>query len=108
MTDSDPRNMNTSHKYRPQTVLMQDIQKNADGRMGSGSPSARTVSDLDVLNFLQAFTSEVDSAISVSSPNPFLNMTVFLIRSHAEGRVVTSSTLIAASDVPYATGRRKL
>jgi multiple sugar transport system substrate-binding protein len=108
MTDSDPRNMNASHKNRPQTVLMQDIQKNVDGRMGAGSPSTRTVSDLDVLNFLQAFTSEVDSAISVSSPNPFLNMTVFLIRSHAEGRVVTSSTMIAASEVPYATGRRKL
>ena len=44
----------------------------------------------------------------MSSSDPFLNMTIFLIRSHTDGRLVTASTLIAASDVPYATGRRKM
>ncbi|NKB28004.1 MAG: extracellular solute-binding protein [Rhodobacteraceae bacterium] len=91
------------------SVLMQDIQKNADPQ---ASEPVRTgiaaASDLDVLSFLSAFTSEVDTALSTSMPNPFLNMAMFLIRSHGEGRVVTASTLINASDVPYATGRRKL
>jgi multiple sugar transport system substrate-binding protein len=100
--------MNTSNSDRRQTVLMQDIQKDGDRRKAVGSPNTSAVGDLDVLNFLQAFVSEVESATSTSSPNPYLNMTVFLIRSHADGRVVTTSALIAASEVPYATGRRKL
>ncbi len=108
MNDSDPRKMNTSNSDRRQTVLMQDIQKDGDRRKAVGSPNTSAVGDLDVLNFLQAFVSEVESATSTSSPNPYLNMTVFLIRSHADGRVVTTSALIAASEVPYATGRRKL
>jgi multiple sugar transport system substrate-binding protein len=109
MTDSDPRKTNTSTKDGPRTVLMQDIQKDSDNRgAGVSSGASSIVDDTAVLDFLQAFTSELDSALTTSFANPYLNMTVFLIRSHAEGRVVTSSTLIAASDVPYATGRRKL
>ena len=63
MTDSDPRKTNTSNKDRPRTVLMQDIHKDGDKR-GAGVPSGTTsvVDDTAVLDFLQAFNSELDSA----------------------------------------------
>ena len=109
MSDSHPPPTNTSTKDGQRSVLMQDIQKNAHARRSETADRAATsASDMDVLNFLQTFTSELETALPTSAPNPFLNMAIFLIRCHAEGRVATASTLIAASDVPYATGRRKL
>jgi multiple sugar transport system substrate-binding protein len=33
---------------------------------------------------------------------------MFLVRNHIEGKTVTASTLVAASEVPYATARRKM
>jgi hypothetical protein len=57
---------------------------------------------------LQAFTSEVDSRDFRIISKPLSEYDSLLITATQRVRVVTSSTLIAASDVPYATGRRKL
>ena len=109
MSDSRNRPETPSTRDGQRSVLMQDIQKTATSNAHETVDQADAgASDVDVLNFLQAFNGELESALSMSSSNPFLNMTIFLIRSHTDGRLVTASTLIAASDVPYATGRRKM
>ena len=63
---------------------------------------------LDVIGFLELLVSEVDAGLEPSAPNPYLNMSLHLMRSHLEGRTVTSSSLVAAAGVPYATAMRKL
>ena len=61
-----------------------------------------------VLLFLQDVTVEIDTSLEPNTPNPHLNMILHLLRSHGEGRVVSPSSMVAASGVPYATGTRKL
>ncbi len=111
--------MNDSQKAKPITrlekdrasVKMQDIQNDyltsgqANIADSTGKPHASTLS---VIGFLEDFNGEVDTALGNTSPNPYMNMTAFLIRNHLEGKTVTPSALIAAAGVPYATGRRKL
>jgi len=63
---------------------------------------------LALIGFLDEFGPEVESALELSQPNPFLNMAAHLMRCHLEARVVTASALVAASGVPYATAMRKL
>jgi len=58
--------------------------------------------------FLQDVMNELDAALEPSAPNPYLNMCLNLLRSHLDGRVVTASSLVASSGVPYATAMRKL
>lgn len=89
-------------------MLMQEIQKATATAHERVEPSTAQSGIVNVLDFVQEFNSELDTALAIATTNPFLNMTLFLIRSHADGRLVTASTLISASDVPYATGRRKL
>ena len=94
-----------------QSVLMQDIQNelSSPGRTATRLNAASDGRDLlRVIDFLQAFTAEVDTALETTAPNPFLNMAMFLIRNHLEGKTVTASTLVAAAEVPYATARRKM
>lgn len=71
-------------------------------------PAQNSVEMLEITGFLEAFTSEVDAALELSAPNPYLNMATHLIRNHLEGKTVTASALVAASGVPYATATRKL
>ena len=61
-----------------------------------------------LIGFLDEIGPEVESALELSQPNPYLNMAAHLMRCHLEARVVTASTLVAASGVPYATAMRKL
>jgi multiple sugar transport system substrate-binding protein len=63
---------------------------------------------VEVTDFLDALTMEIDTAFDLTAPNPYLNMATHLIRHHVQGRMVTGSSLVAASGVPYATGTRKL
>jgi len=65
--------------------------------------------DLDrVVRFLEELCVELDTALEPTTPNPHLNMILHLLRSHVEGRLVSASSLVAASGVPYATAMRKL
>ncbi|MBM1221334.1 extracellular solute-binding protein [Ponticoccus sp. SC2-23] len=61
-----------------------------------------------VILFLQELYVELDTSIDPNTPNPHLNMILHLLRSHAEGRVVSPSSMVAAAGVPYATATRKL
>ncbi len=62
----------------------------------------------EILGFVEALSSEIDTALEIGEPNPHLNMVTALLKAHASGRIVTATMLIAASGVPYATARRKL
>lgn len=106
MADSKTSRMNISGGGST-SVLMQNIH-NGHFSTERGSPALDGSDILQVIQFLQAFSNEVDTALETTSANPYLNMAMFLIRSHLEGRTVTASTLVAASEVPYATARRKM
>ena len=109
MTDSKGIQAITLINDGQRSVLMQDIQiPNTTTARGKVSLIDAQTSNVNVLDFMQAFNNELESALSISTTNPFMNMSIFLVRSHTEGRIVTASTLISASGVPYATGRRKL
>jgi len=108
MSDSNDPHATKPRKGGNQSVLMQEIQKATATAHERVEPSTAQSGIVNVLDFVQEFNSELDTALAIATTNPFLNMTLFLIRSHADGRLVTASTLISASDVPYATGRRKL
>ncbi|MEY8119322.1 ABC transporter substrate-binding protein [Falsihalocynthiibacter sp. BN13B15] len=103
--------MNTSRKDGLAPLKMQDILKdnlNTPGVHSGAAPTKGGVEVLRVIGFLEAFTSEVDTALEITAPNPYLNMALTLIRNHVEGKAITASALVAASGTPYATGRRKL
>jgi multiple sugar transport system substrate-binding protein len=61
-----------------------------------------------IVEFLETLMTEIDSAVEPRAPNPYLNMSLHLLRSHVEGRIVTASSLVDTSGVPYATAMRKL
>ncbi len=63
---------------------------------------------LGLIEFLDGFTLELETALELYAPNPFLKMATHLIRNHLEGKTVTPSSLAAASGVPYATAMRRL
>ncbi len=76
---------------------------------GGTAASGTARGDLqNVAEYLDALAFEIDTAFDLSAPNPYLGMAVHLVRHHGEGRMVTASSLIGASGVPYATGVRKL
>jgi multiple sugar transport system substrate-binding protein len=79
------------------------------GSLGRGSPQLSDSSDLEqTLAFIEAFSIERNAILEPSAPDPFLNMAVFLMRCHLEGKTVTPSALVANAGVPYATGVRKM
>ncbi len=61
-----------------------------------------------VVDFLGELCVELDSSLEPTTPNPHLNMILHLLRGHIEGRLVSASSMAAASGVPYATAMRKL
>lgn len=63
---------------------------------------------LQLIDFLDDFSTELETALDLFTPNPFLRMATHLIRNHLEGKLVTSSSLAAASGVPYATAMRRI
>ncbi|MFZ5962816.1 ABC transporter substrate-binding protein [Thalassococcus sp. BH17M4-6] len=63
---------------------------------------------LQILSFLDDFGNELEDTIELFAPNPYFRMALHLIRGHLDGRIVTPTSLIGASRVPYATGTRRL
>ncbi|QIE43574.1 extracellular solute-binding protein (plasmid) [Rhodobacteraceae bacterium SC52] len=93
-----------------QTQLAQDTpttQRRIGGSDG-GLAGAATPELNRVVHFLQEISLEIDTSLDPNTPNPHFNMILHLLRSHAEGRMVSPSSMVAASGVPYATGTRKL
>ena len=63
---------------------------------------------LGVIDFLEQFTTEINAALELTAPNPYLTMAAHVIHAHLDGRTLTATSLVAASGVPYATAMRKL
>jgi multiple sugar transport system substrate-binding protein len=61
-----------------------------------------------VVSFLDDLCLEIDTSLEPNTVNPHLNMILHLMRGHLEGRLVSSSSMVSASGVPYATAMRKL
>lgn len=103
----------TSKAKRPRTVNMaaRNYIQNGHG-VGANAldaGSAGMAAKLDqVVQFLEDLTAEIDSTLDPSSPNPYLKMSLHLLRCHMEGRIVTASSLVDTAGVPYATAMRKL
>ncbi len=71
--------------------------------------SSQILSDtMSNLDFLEDLTREIEGALELSLPNPYLNMMLHLIRNHFEGKPVTQTSLVAISGVPYATALRRV
>ena len=92
-------------------MVVENISQNGyrAGTKSFDSGSAVMIATLDrVVSFLEDLMSEINSSVEPRSPNPYLNMSLHLLRSHLEGRIVTASSLVDTSGVPYATAMRKL
>ncbi len=84
-----------------------NTMSSTDAAMRVVSPDAKT-EILQVVGFLESFGEELEGAIDAYTPNPYLRMSLHLIRNHLEARIVTPTSLIGASGVPYATANRRL
>ncbi|MBV0911832.1 extracellular solute-binding protein [Anianabacter salinae] len=72
-------------------------------------PTAGPEPELDrVVGFLGELMVEIDTSLDPNTPNPHLSMILNLLRGHLEGRLVSPSSLVASSGVPYATAMRRL
>ena len=63
---------------------------------------------LRILSYLEDCSNELETALDLYDPNPVFRMALFAIKGHLEARVMTPTSLIAASNVPYATANRRL
>ncbi len=99
-----------SHGKTP-IVKMENIQNEGFTKVAAGHELAAGNGQTALpaaLQFLEALSSEIDTALEVGEPNPHLNMVMALLKAHLGGKTVTATMLIAAAGVPYATARRKL
>lgn len=71
-------------------------------------PAQAKTDMLQIIAFLEEFSDEIEGTAELSAPNPNLRMTLHLLRGHVEAKVVTPTSLISASRVPYATATRRL
>jgi len=71
------------------------------------SPQVRSEM-LRILSFLEDFGEELETSVELFAPNPYFRMTLHLVRGHLEAKTVTPTSLIGASQVPYATATRRL
>ncbi|MEI4232934.1 extracellular solute-binding protein [Roseovarius sp. D22-M7] len=81
------------------------MSANADKTMQA---SLATGDLLRLLAFLEDCSNELETAVDLHDPNPVFRMALQAIKGHLEARVMTPTSLIAASNVPYATANRRL
>ncbi len=111
MPKSDSSNLNNSkpqaaaRKRKAQSRPMNVMKGHSESYMVS--PQAKTKM-LRILSFLEDFGAELEASIELFAPNPFFQMSLHLVRSHLEAKTVTPTSLIGASQVPYATANRRL
>lgn len=111
MRDSDSSslknfNSNTSQPTsKPRINPVNALKGHNEGQLVS--PGAKT-EILQIMSFLDDFGNELENSIDLFTPNPYFRMVRHLIRAHFEGKIVTPSSLVGASHVPYATANRRL
>lgn len=83
---------------------------NAMQRQSADTPAAPQAPTewLETLSFVEHFSDELETTLSVIAPNAHLRMALHLLRCHLEGKVITPTSLIGSSNVPYATANRRL
>lgn len=74
---------------------------------GPVSPLANAESR-EILSFLEDFSNELEDTLEIVAPNAHLRMALHLLQGHFDARLVTPTSLISASRVPYATANRRL
>jgi len=55
---------------------------------------------LRILSYLEDSSNELETALDLYDPNPVFRMALYAIKGHLEARVMTPTSLIAASNVP--------
>lgn len=84
------------------------VAREVDIDMSASPERASHLELLGVVKFLERLHAEIEGGLEPNTPNPHLNMSLYLMRAHLEGRTVTTTSLVAAAGVPYATAMRKL
>jgi multiple sugar transport system substrate-binding protein len=100
---------NPSIKAKPTNRKVQINPMSVMGRQMEGRivpPKAKT-EILEIISYLDELGNEVENAVDLFSPNPVLRMALHLMRGHFEAKVVTPTSLIGASGIPYATATRR-
>ncbi len=108
---SDPRRDDRNPKPRDEMQLQvaRTIQNGQVDAKAAEAPGAVFGPEVPrVVTFLRDICTEIESSIEPNTVNPHLNMLLYLLHSHFEGRSVSPSAIVSASGVPYATGTRKL
>ena len=90
------------------TAMIHHSAKDIQNGHPPGPTEAPATDAPRIAGFLQDLLAEIDASIEPGTPNPHMNMLLHLVRSHFEGRIVSPSSVVAASGVPYATAVRKL
>ncbi|WP_231710508.1 ABC transporter substrate-binding protein [Roseibium limicola] len=81
------------------------------GELGKETPylTPQTKAEiLKALSFLESFEDELEGLLEIMAPNPYVKMSAYLVKRHLEAKVVTPTSLIGASGVPYATANRRM
>ena len=103
-TDKSP-----DHPAQPErkalTSPMTMMGANMQGRIVP--PQARTEM-LQIISYLEDMGNEIEDTVDLFAPNPFFRMVMHIMRGHIEAKIVTPTSLIGASRVPYATATRRL
>lgn len=63
---------------------------------------------LRIIDFVEQSRAASDAVEALAAPAAEWRMALFLIRRHLEGKLVTASSLAAASGAPYATAMRRI
>lgn len=77
-------------------------------RQTTSAPPQVSSDALDALTFVSELMDEMDTALDLVTPNAHLRMAVHLLKGHFDAKIVTPTSLISASQVPYATANRRL
>ncbi len=104
-----PSDNRAAHGHMNQLIVENNrFGHDAAGR-GSQVPAFAGEAELErVVGFLGDLIVEIDNSLDPNTVNPHLNMILHLLQGHLDGRLVSASSMVAASGVPYATAMRKL
>ncbi|MGJ3262814.1 MAG: extracellular solute-binding protein [Salinarimonas sp.] len=79
------------------------------GALPGGERQAFTPDEMRAfIDFLEEVEAEEERVLPLVTPDPYLRMTLFLMRNHLEGKLTTISSLAAGSGAPYATAMRRI
>ncbi|WP_234219997.1 extracellular solute-binding protein [Ruegeria pomeroyi] len=79
------------------------------GHMDQGSAAPQAKSEmLQMVSFLDDLSDELDRGMDLVVPNPYLRMALHLLEGYFDAKTITPTSLIGASQVPYATATRRM